>query len=104
MATLEVLAGQFRRYDTLPTSLAELTDLARGRNHDWVDPDGRFIWVDGVACFGFGEHNGRTVADLQANEPDYLDWMAAADFSEAATEIIRAARAGIFPTPEIEVV
>ena len=72
--------------------------MSRVRNRDWIDPDGRLIWVDGVACLGFGKHKGRTVADVLGNDPDYLDWMATADFSEAVRGIVRAARVGVFPT------
>jgi len=97
LATLEVLAGQFRRYGDLPTSLEELTELADIRNPNWIDPDGRMTWVDGVVCVGFGKHKGRSLADVLANEADYLGWMLSKDFSPEVNAIIRSVRAGVFP-------
>lgn len=98
-ATIAVLAGQFARYTDLPTSIDALH--AYCRDERWVDDTGRIVWIDGVACIGFGKHAGRTLESLAA-EPygrDYLRWILDADFPTDTKRIVSSALAGKFPTP-----
>jgi DNA polymerase-3 subunit epsilon len=66
-----VLQHQLATHD-IDATPGELADLARG---DYLD-DGRKLRRDGeavVVCFG--KHSGKTLRELQADHPDYFDWM-----------------------------
>lgn len=66
-----VLQHQLSDHDISATP-AELADLARG---DYLD-DGRKLREDDdgvVVCFG--KHSGKTLRELQADYPDYFEWM-----------------------------
>ncbi len=89
LATIEVLAGQFERYDGLPTSLPELDDIALRRKPDWIDGDGQLVWVDGEAAIGFGKNRGKTLKALANEDPGYLDWMLRGDFSDTVKGRVR---------------
>ncbi|KEO75284.1 3'-5' exonuclease [Anditalea andensis] len=50
-------------------------------NEKMVDLAGRFIFNDeGVECFNFGKHKGKTIAQVIKEEPGYYDWMMKGDF------------------------
>ncbi|HQR45298.1 MAG TPA: 3'-5' exonuclease [Thermoanaerobaculia bacterium] len=97
VATAEVLAGQLRRYPDLPRTLDGLHEFSVPAEGRWVDPDKRFGWRDGEAVFAFGVHRGKSLALVAETKPEYLDWMIRGDFPEAAKEIARNARRGVFP-------
>lgn len=50
-------------------------------NEKMVDLAGRFIFNDdGVECFNFGKHKGKTIEQVIKEEPGYYDWMMKGDF------------------------
>ncbi|MBP5786517.1 MAG: 3'-5' exonuclease [Kiritimatiellae bacterium] len=99
-ATVEVLAGQFKKYDDLPTDMAALDDYCVQRKPDWIDRTGRLRWQNGEAVFNFGKNKGRTLRDIVRSEPGFISWMLKGDFSEDLKQIVRSARdKGIYPTP-----
>lgn len=64
----------------------------------WIDGDGLFIFVDGVACFGrWGKHAGRPMKDVPS---DYYDFILKNDFSTEAKVI--AGRAKLRQFPEVQ--
>lgn len=89
LASLEVLAAQFERYDGLPTSLMELGEIGVRRDPSWIDTDGKIIRVAGEPAIGFGKHRGRTLKSLVAEEPGYLRWILSSDFSDEVKSLVR---------------
>lgn len=98
-ATHRVLEAQLERYDDLPRDVDSLDAWLRGARADAVDRDGKFVWRDGEAVFGFGKHNGEPLKQVVRSAPGYLDWILQSDFPSEAKEIVRAAREGRFPQP-----
>jgi DNA polymerase-3 subunit epsilon len=98
-AALEVLEGQLARYPDLPgevETLSESYGLPR-RDPSWIDADGKLVWQEGEAAVSFGKHRGRSLRELVAEEPDYLDWILQKDFSDEVKSIVGEAKAGRFP-------
>ena len=89
LASLEVLAAQFDRYEGLPTSLPELGAVGVRREPNWIDPDGKLVRVGGETAIGFGKYRGRTLASLRADDPGYLRWILSGDFSPEVKAMVR---------------
>lgn len=98
-AAVGVLLAQLDRYPDLPRDVAGLHAICNPAHPDWIDPDGKFRWVDGVARIMFGKHSGLSLQELARAEPDYLMWMHSKDFSPELKQIALDALRGTFPTP-----
>ena len=96
-AAADVLLGQIARYEDLPCSIPELYQHCKQGQPNWLDPDGRLVWLGKEAALGFGKHRNRTLREMCERDPEYLRWMLGANFSSAVVDIIRAALAGNFP-------
>lgn len=96
-ATLEVLCAQLERYDDLPCDLDELHCYCNPTSPDWIDPDGKFVWLNGVATIAFGKRKGTPLARLVADEPDYLAWILSSEFSSEVKGLVRKALNGEYP-------
>ena len=96
-ATVDVLRAQLNRYADLPRDVEALHELLNPVDPSWIDPDGKFRWANGAAVIAFGQHKGRTLQDLAAEESDYLDWMLGQDFSPEVMRIVREALSSRFP-------
>jgi DNA polymerase III subunit epsilon len=96
-AAMDVLHAQLERHTDLPRSVTDLDRLLNAEAKDWVDHDGRFIWINGEATIAFGSNKGRLLRDLAKAEPDYLEWMLDTDFAPDVKEMIRAALGGELP-------
>lgn len=94
LASIEVLAGQLERYQGLPASLPELDDIAVRRKPDWIDGDGKLVWLEGEPAIGFGKNRGKTLKSLASDDPGYLDWIIRGDFSETVKGLVREALRG----------
>ncbi len=93
-----MLDGQIEMYVDLPRNVAELSALCWRGEHDYVDADGKFIWVEGEVVCNFGKkYFGRRLEDIALNDPDYLQWIARGDFSPEVKEIAAKALEGQFP-------
>lgn len=76
-ATLDVLNAQLRTHQPDATTPAALVDLIRG---EYLDDNRRLKRIDaGMGAAGvevcFGKHAGKTLAQIQEEDPGYLDWM-----------------------------
>jgi len=87
-ATLEVLEAQLERYTDLPRSVEELDVWTRTRP-DAIDEAGKFVRRGDDVVFAFGKHRGRSLRDVAAQAPDYLDWVVGSDFPEDAKQLVR---------------
>jgi len=99
VASLEVLAAQFDRYEGLPTSLPELGAVGVRRDPSWIDADGKLVRVDGEAAIGFGKYRGRTLKSLRTEDAGYLRWILSSDFSDQVKALVREVLSGD-PPPE----
>lgn len=99
-ASEEVILAQlmFQRggEKVLPATLQAIHELSFPKDPDWVDSEGKFIFVRGVPCFNFGKHKGRPMQ----SQKGYLQWMFGSNFSEEVKAIIDRALAGNFPVAQ----
>jgi DNA polymerase-3 subunit epsilon len=93
-----VLAAQLERYPHLPRDLDGLNRYCdevvpfESELERWFTdgPEGR--------VFRRGKHRGRSLADVAANEPDYLTWMLSTEDMDA--EVVRVVREAL-PSPPL---
>ena len=87
--TLDVLVGQFQKYEDLPRAIAQLHELfCAGLDQD-MDPEGRFRLVNGQPTVNFGRNRGRRLKDMSREEPGFLRWILKGDFAAPVKEIAR---------------
>jgi DNA polymerase-3 subunit epsilon len=95
-ASAEVLDAQLARYSDLPRTVEELDALGPLRGAP-VDAGGKFIRVTAGVVFAFGKHQGRTIEQVAAEAPGYLQWILEADFPEDAKSLVRVVLAAARP-------
>lgn len=97
-ATIDVLNGQFERYEDLPTSPDELDEFCNPRDPNWIDRTGRLKWNENdEPVINFGKNANRRLKDLALLEGGFLKWILKSDFPLDTKEIIRDALNGKFP-------
>ncbi|MFC1926703.1 exonuclease domain-containing protein [Chloroflexota bacterium] len=102
-AAAEILDKQLEMHSELPRSVTELCTMCYPVYENYVDPDGKFVWVDGEVVCNFGKkHNGWKLKDIAVEAPDYLRWIAASDFAPEVKLLVNKALLGEFPHLEIE--
>ena len=100
-ATVAVLDGQLEQYEDLPRDVKELCEICNPVGKNYIDPEGKFVWVDGEVVCNFGKkYTGRKLRDIAEEDPSYLSWIAGADFSPEIIKIANRALDG--QLPEIE--
>jgi len=96
-AAAHVLDGQLEMYQDLPRDVSGLCALCYEIGKNYVDPEGKFIWVDGEVVCNFGKkYKGRKLRDIAEGDPSYLSWIAGADFSPEIRKIATRALDGEF--------
>ncbi len=95
-AALAVLAAQVKGYGDMPKTVDALYEWLVPTNPNRIDADGKLVWVNGVACVGFGAQAGRTLQDLAATERNFLEWILRKDFSHEVKAMVRDAMEGKF--------
>jgi len=98
-AAAEVLFAQVERYADLPKDMAGLDAFCTQVDASRVDAEGKFVWRNGEAAFGFGnKHKGKTLRDVVAADRGYIHWMVdKGNFSADVIKICKDALAGVFP-------
>lgn len=95
---LEVAEAMLNQYSGLPQTMPEIHKLCFPKNPDWVDDDGKILWLpSGMACLSFGKHQKRALQDVPR---DYLAWMLSNNFPSTTRRIIEDALSGKFPVKE----
>lgn len=90
-ATYEVLKAQLDRYEELENDVSSLSTFSTRRKS--ADLAGYLQYnKEGVVCFGFGKHKGKTVDDVLDNEPGYFGWLLNADFPLYTKKVLTALR------------
>lgn len=78
-ATYEVLLGQLRKYDDIPSDISGLDEYTHYKRT--VDFAGRFIYdEEGREVFNFGKYKGKLVVEVLQRDPNYYHWMMDSDF------------------------
>jgi len=94
IGTRDALIGQLATWPGLPRDLRALHDLQWPKNPDAIDNEGKFVFIDGVACMNFGKHKGEPMHACIG----YLQWMLTKDFSPEIKHLCQNAVDGTFPT------
>lgn len=98
-AAAEILEGQLKKHPELPRNVDSLHAICNPGWAQSVDPEGKFIWSEGEAICTFGRYRGRSLKQIATDDPEYLEWIAASDFSAEVQEIARKAMIGDYPQP-----
>jgi len=93
----EILDGQLEMYQDLPRDVPGLSALCYRVEKNYIDSEGKFIWVEGEALCNFGKHKGRLLKEIAIDYPDYLEWMSHGDFSTEVRDLANKALNGEFP-------
>jgi len=98
-ATAEIMWAQVEKYADLPKDVAGLEAFCNQIDPSRVDQEGKFVWKNGEAAFGFGnKHKGKTLREVVRSDRGYLQWMVEkGNFSADVQRICREALDGIFP-------
>ena len=98
-AATEILFAQAERYADLPQDMAGLDAFCAQVDPNRVDADGKFVWKNGEAAFGFGnKHKGKTLREVITYDRGYVSWMVEkGNFSVDVVRICREALDGKFP-------
>jgi len=100
-AAAQVLDGQLEMYEDLPKDVAGLGGLCYAVAENYVDTEGKFVWVDGEAVCTFSRDNkGRRLKDIAIENPGFLEWILEKDFSLEVKDIVAKALRGEFPQME----
>ena len=98
-AAADILLAQVARYENLPADVQDLHAYCHPEHPDWLDPDGKIVWVGDQAVLGFGKNKGQSLKELARSNPGYLEWIATSDFSDEVKRIILDALQGKYPEP-----
>ena len=96
VASMDVLDGMLDVHSDLPRDVDGLNALCNSEQDNWIDSQGKFLWVNGVAVLGFGKYKGVSLKDVDRG---YLDWIIKSDFSSETKEVARRALQGDYPQP-----
>jgi len=100
-AAAQVLDGQLEMYGDLPRDVVGLGGLCYVIAENSIDAEGKFVWVDGEAVCTFSKDNkGRRLKEIATENPGFLTWILARDFSPEVKEIAAKALKGEFPKKE----
>ncbi|TPV94792.1 MAG: 3'-5' exonuclease [Myxococcales bacterium FL481] len=96
IASLEVFAGQLRRYEDLPIDVDQLHDISATINAGFVDSARRFVWRDEEPVFNFGKLKDKPLrwAAADPNEREYLRWILQQPFEDDTKAVVREALEG----------
>lgn len=98
-ASSRVFAAQLERYPDLPRDVGALHRMFfETPEGPQVDPEGKFSWRFGEACFNFGnKYVNVPLREVARRDPGYLRWMLKANFSYNVQRIVKEALDGKFP-------
>lgn len=88
-ASVEVLEGQLKHYEDLPTTPEGLNDFCFPRDPDMFDTEGKLRYVDGKLTINFGKNRGKSLEDLAMNDPYYLSWILNGNFPEKVKDAVK---------------
>lgn len=99
LATIRVIAGQFKRYADLPRDMDNLDQFCNPKEPDWVDRTGRLRWDHGEIVLNFGKKKGARLRDIVKADPGFIKWILKSDFPRDTQAIVQNAAEGKWPAP-----
>ena len=99
-AAAEVLDAQLEHYPDLPREVAKLDGFLNPLDPNWIDSEGKFVWREGEASLNFGQYKGKLLRQVVDIDPEYIQWVATADFTGEVKEIAANSVSGKFPIYE----
>jgi len=99
-ALFEILNGMLNEYPDMPREPGMIARTPP--SPDYVDAEGKFVWVGNEAVFSFGESTrGQSLRDVARDNRGFLNWMLGKDFDTTTLRIVRQALKGEFPIREV---
>jgi len=97
-ASAEILYAQLESHDELPHDIDGLHQFCcYSEEANWVDQDGKLIWINGEVAVNFGrKYKGTSLKEVSNNDPGLLEWMLRQDFSDEVKDIVSKALIGEF--------
>ncbi|MFC2044791.1 exonuclease domain-containing protein [Chloroflexota bacterium] len=96
-ASAEILDAMVEEHNELPKDISGLSAFCKEVRKDYVDLEGRLIWVENEVTFNFGKYDGRPLKEIAEEHPDYLLWILGEEFRPDIREILEKALDGEFP-------
>jgi DNA polymerase-3 subunit epsilon len=89
-ASAEILDAQLEAHDELPHDIESLHQFCCYPDEaNWVDKDGKLIEINGEVAINFGKkYKGVLLKEVAETEPDYIEWIMRANFSEEVKSIV----------------
>ena len=95
-ALVAILDGMLKEHPDMPREPGEIASTPP--SPDYIDAEGKFIWVSGEAVFSFGgKTKGRMLKEVAKNDRGFLQWMLSQDFDATTKAIASDALVGEFP-------
>jgi DNA polymerase-3 subunit epsilon len=89
-ATQQVFMAQLEKYDTLEKDIDFLAAFTRVGNNEILDFAGRLARNDkGEAVYNFGKHKGKSLEQVDSEEPGYYGWMLHANFPLYTKKVLK---------------
>jgi len=84
---LEILVKQLEKYKEI-RDWEFINKIHKGEEDDYLDSTRKFYWLKGEAYFAFSKYRDRRLKDIARKDPEFLEWMLAADFNEEIKSIV----------------
>ena len=89
-ATKDVFLAQLDKYESLEKDISFLADFSRQGSNKIIDFAGRVaLNSEGEVIYNFGKHKGKTIREVNEEEPGYYGWMLNANFPLYTKEVLR---------------
>ena len=98
-STAKILTKQLEKYSEV-RDWDYIYRIHHSLDDRFVDNDRKFYWRSGEAHFAFSKYKDRSLAEVVARDPGFLNWILGADFSDETKEIVGKALAGEMPKKE----
>jgi len=89
----EILLKQLERYKEVQ-DLDFVNRIHQGGGESYLDSTRKFYWQRGEAYFAFSKYKNKALAEVVCDDPEFLQWILEADFSDDTKAIIRSALEG----------
>lgn len=90
IATYEVLKAQVEKYEELENDMEFLAKFSVHNKFKIIDFAGRLAENDkGEAIYNFGKHKGKTIEEVDKNEPGYYGWMMNSNFPRYTKAVLK---------------
>ena len=90
VATFEVLKAQVQRYEELENDMEFLAEFSTQNKFKVIDFAGRLAENDkGEPVYNFGKHKGKSIEEVDKNEPGYYGWMMNGNFPRYTKSVLK---------------